>query len=57
MKEIQILDGLPVIFTRDKEWVKQFARDALRPGQIIVLPEDAVLASPTVVEQKIMGRK
>lgn len=43
MSEIIVLKQPPVVFTKDKDWGKYIK---LKPGAIIVLPEDAVLFDP-----------
>ena len=40
----EILATLPIVFTKDSRWASETARHSLKPGAIIVLPEDAVLA-------------
>lgn len=45
MKEIKVLDGFPVILTKDKEWLKNGVI-SMKPGEICLLPEDAVLVLP-----------
>lgn len=55
MKEIQILHDLPVIFTKDKDFPKRLAEHHvgrnIRRGQVIILPDDAVLALPPEIVQ------
>lgn len=50
--EIEVLPELPVIFTKDKEWLGEY-RQYAKPGQVFLLPDDAVLAMcPQNVEMK-----
>ena len=39
---IEILHEMPVIFTKDKDWIDSI-KLPLRSGQIVFLPDDAVL--------------
>lgn len=45
---MEILDDLPIIFTKDKTWWDDWKEkhDRIRPGMVMLLPEDAVLAMP-----------
>lgn len=49
MKEITILDKLPIILTKDAEWEPPVAM----PGTIILLPEDAILVVEKEVNERI----
>lgn len=46
MEEITVLYDLPIIFTKDAQFVKNFKENKAKHGQIILLPKDAVLAVP-----------
>ncbi len=47
MNEIIILNQPPVIFTKDEAWQSTVAqRIELKPGAIILLPDDAILYEP-----------
>ena len=58
-REIVILNEAPVIFTKDAEFVTRHQDQwKLKPGAIIVLPEDAVLYEPsTIVELKDTNKR
>lgn len=49
MSEIIIMKQLPVVFTKDTTWG---AKVTIKPGEIIMLPADAVLYEPTAPESK-----
>lgn len=49
MKEITILYDLPIILTKDENFVKGIPN--IRKGDIILLPQDAIL----VTEREITG--
>jgi len=44
MSEIEIVYDMPVIFTKDKQFIE--SNPSAKPGSIILLPEDAVLYVP-----------
>lgn len=46
MSDIEILNEYPVIFTKDRDWVE--SRPVVKPGSIVVLPDDAILCVPPV---------
>lgn len=39
----QVLKQFPIILTKDQDFIESMARNQIKPGQIILLPEDAVL--------------
>lgn len=43
MREIIVLYKMPVILTKDEDWMKQRKGHYVSDGQVILLPEDAVL--------------
>lgn len=49
---------MPVIFTKDKVWFDAHAdKSRVRPGDTVLLPEDAVLAMlPQITEMKVEVR-
>lgn len=52
-EEIIILDKPPTILTKNRDWAKDMARRSLRKeGEIIVLPEDAILVVSPIYETK-----
>lgn len=54
MKEITIIYDLPIVFTKDSVWLDSYAKNAFKPGQIVLLPDDAVLVvPPQIIEQTI----
>jgi hypothetical protein len=38
-----ILDDMPIVLTSDQSWASEAWKKRLRPGLLVVLPEDAVL--------------
>jgi len=40
---VKVLEAVPAIFTKDKAWAGRQLSFILRPGSIVVLPEDAIL--------------
>lgn len=48
MKDIEILTELPIVFTKDRKFAGQFKDKKSRKGDIITLPEDAILVVPPV---------
>ena len=51
MSGIIILDRFPVVLTKDRETMENFSHP-IRAGQIIILPEDAVLVIAPVEDSK-----
>jgi hypothetical protein len=45
MNEITILDKLPIVFTKDADWLS-LHKTVAKEGGIILLPPDAVLVIP-----------
>jgi hypothetical protein len=45
MKEIKILDFIPIVVTKDKTWKPH---NVLKPGSILCLPPHAILIKPVV---------
>ena len=39
----QVLKQFPIILTKDAEFFAEMVRNQIKPGQVILLPEDAVL--------------
>jgi len=39
---VKVLEAVPAIFTKDKAWAGRQLSFILRPGSIVVLPEDAI---------------
>lgn len=51
--EIEILHDLPVIFTKDETWYKDFVKHGHKAnrGGVILLPKDAILVIGVSVEE------
>jgi len=43
MEHIPMMMSLPMILTKDRDWVENCGGTKFQSGQIVVLPEDAVL--------------
>jgi hypothetical protein len=53
MSEIKIIDFMPVVLTKDVEFINQWAKTwKIKPGAIMVLPEDAILIKLTSTQAK-----
>lgn len=53
--EANIVYEAPIIFTKDKDWIKNYAPIIdLKPGAIIALPADAICyIPPTVISVEV----
>lgn len=51
---MEIIDFMPVIMTKDKDWKPKVATE---PGAIIHLPKDAILIKPVKRTSKYLGDK
>ena len=50
MKDIEVMYEAPVIFTRDRDFVESLV--SIKPGAIVLLPDDAVLYAPPYLTNK-----
>ncbi len=48
MEQLKILDFLPIVLTKDRQWAEEAERriKPLRGGAVVLLPEDAILVKP-----------
>lgn len=48
MKEITIIYGLPIVLTKDRDFLElqKIHQTKMVPGSVILIPEDAVLVVP-----------
>jgi len=49
---IPIYNKMPIIFTKDRDWIECAAKDHLKEGSIVLLPEDAILIWKDVDDDK-----